>query len=56
MEITPPTKDDFAQLLMDRIRQAGEQGNIAHEPEQFRLRGEGKRGVVNYCKYTTKWV
>ena len=42
----PPTKADFAKLMMDRIHQAGERGNIIFEPEEFRIRGEGERGVV----------
>ena len=40
--MTLPTKDDFAKLLMDRIRQAGEKGKIVYDPEEFPLRGEGK--------------
>ena len=28
--------------MMDRIRQTGEKGKIVYEPEEFRLRGEGK--------------
>jgi len=39
---TPPSQDDFAKLLMDRIRQAGEKGKIICETEGFCLRGEGK--------------
>lgn len=39
----PPTKDEFAKLVTDRIRQAGEKGSIIYEPEEFSLRGEGKR-------------
>ena len=46
MKTTPPTKDDFAKLLTDRIRQAGEKGNIVYEAEEFRLRGEGERAPV----------
>ena len=37
-----PTKDEFAKLMTDRIRQTGEKGKIVYEPEEFRLRGEGK--------------
>ena len=40
--MTPLSKSDFANLLMDRIHQAGEKGNIVYEPEEFRLRGEDK--------------
>jgi uncharacterized protein YtpQ (UPF0354 family) len=42
----PLTKDDFAKLLVDRIRQAGEKGKVVYEPEEFRLRGEGERGTI----------
>jgi len=49
-------KDDFAKLMMDSIRQTGENGKIAYEPEEFRLRGEGKNfamfftnGYMEYC-------
>jgi len=40
---TPPSKGDFAKLMMDRIRQTGEKGKIVYQPEDFCLRGEGKR-------------
>jgi len=33
----PPTKDQFARLLMDRIRGAGETGQITYDAAQFRL-------------------
>jgi uncharacterized protein YtpQ (UPF0354 family) len=46
MKKTPPTKDEFAKILTDRIRQAGEKGNIVYEVEEFRLRGEGERSSV----------
>ncbi len=46
MQTTPLSKDDFAKLLMDRIRQAGEKGSIVYEPEEFRLRGEGKQAFA----------
>ena len=39
---TPPNKDDFAKLMMDRIRQTGEKGKIVYDSEEFCLRGEGK--------------
>jgi uncharacterized protein YtpQ (UPF0354 family) len=42
----PPTKDEFAQLLTDRIHQAGEKGGIVYEAEEFRLRGEGERAPI----------
>jgi uncharacterized protein YtpQ (UPF0354 family) len=42
----PPTKDQFAQLMMDAIHKAGETGEIAYEQEEFRLRGEGKKGSI----------
>jgi len=38
-----PTKDEFAKLVTDYIRQAGEKGSVVYEPEEFSLRGEGKR-------------
>ncbi len=41
-----PTKDDFAQLMIDRIQQAGEKGSIAYQPDEFRLRGEGQRSAA----------
>ncbi len=40
------SKDDFAQLMIDRIHQAGEKGFIAYQPEEFRLRGEGVRSAA----------
>ena len=45
---TSPTKDDFAKLMMDSIRQTGEKGKIVYEPEEFRLRGEGKAFAAIY--------
>jgi len=44
----PPSKDDFAKLVMDRIHQAGEKNKIVYEPEEFRLRGEGKQTAALY--------
>ena len=41
-----PSKDDFAQLMIDRIQQAGEKGRIAYHAEEFRLRGEGERSAA----------
>ena len=46
MQTDPPTKDEFAKLLIDRIHQAGETGNIIYEPEEDRIRGEGEKGVI----------
>ena len=43
MPTTPPTKDEFAKLMTDRIRAAGEKGKMDYEPEEFSVRGEGKR-------------
>jgi len=43
---TPPSKDAFAKLLMDRIRQTGEKGNIVYELKEFCLRGEGNKFAV----------
>ncbi len=39
---TPPSKDDFAKHMMDRIRQTGEKGKIVYDAKEFSLRGEGK--------------
>jgi uncharacterized protein YtpQ (UPF0354 family) len=44
--VTSPTKADFAKLMMDRIHQAGETGNITYDPEEDRIRGEGERAMV----------
>ncbi len=44
--MTEPSKDDFAQLMIDRIQQAGEKSPIAYQPEEFRLRGEGDRSAA----------
>ena len=44
--VTEPSKDDFAQLMIDRIHQAGEKGPIAYQREEFRLRGEGERSAA----------
>jgi hypothetical protein len=41
-----PNKTAFAKLMMDLIHQAGETGNFIYEPEEYRIRGEGERGVV----------
>ena len=38
----PLNKDDFAKLMMDRIRQTGEKGKIVYDSKEFSLRGEGK--------------
>ena len=40
------SKDDFAKLMMDRIRQAGEKGEIVYEREEFRLRGGGGKSIT----------
>ena len=39
---TPPSKDNFAKLMMDSIRQTGEKGKIVYDAKEFSLRGEGK--------------
>ncbi len=46
ISVTELSKDDFAQLMIDRIHQAGEKGAIAYQPEEFRLRGEGQRSAA----------
>jgi hypothetical protein len=38
----PPSKDQFARLMMDAIHKAGETGEITCEQAEFRLRGEGE--------------
>jgi hypothetical protein len=40
----PPGKDRFARMLMDAIRQAGQQGSLRYDADEFRLyqEGEGK--------------
>ena len=45
---TLPTKDEFAKLLTDRIRQAGEKGNIVYEARGVPPAGEGKRAAVMF--------
>jgi uncharacterized protein YtpQ (UPF0354 family) len=42
----PPSKDKFAQLMMDAIQKAGETGEITYEQEEFRLRGEDENGSI----------
>ena len=37
-----PTRDEFAKLVMDRIRQAGEMGKIIYDAEEFSLYREGE--------------
>lgn len=39
---TPLNKDDFAKLMMARIRETGEKGKIVYDSKEFSLRGEGK--------------
>jgi uncharacterized protein YtpQ (UPF0354 family) len=41
-----PTRDQFAQLMMDAIHKAGETGEIAYEQEEFLLRGDGENGTI----------
>src|SRR5437016_3952956 len=44
----PPSKDKFAQMVMDAIRQAGEQQPVRYDPDQFQLRQEGEqKGIMN---------
>jgi uncharacterized protein YtpQ (UPF0354 family) len=51
---TPPTKDEFAKFLMDRIHQSGEKGGIVYEQEEFRLRGNSERTGVLSLYYAFK--
>ena len=44
----PLSKDDFAKLMMDSIRQTGEKGKIVYDPKEFSLCGEGKRFAAMY--------
>jgi hypothetical protein len=44
--VTELNKDDFAQLMIGRIQQAGEKGRITYQPEAFRLRGEGEQSAA----------
>ena len=37
-----PTRNQFAQLMMDAIRKAGETGEIAYERDEFRVPGRGR--------------
>ncbi len=48
MKPKKPTKDDFATLLMDRIRQAGEKSKLVYNPEAYLLRGEAEHSTTIY--------
>ncbi len=44
----PPSKDRFAQQVIDAIRKAGEKDEIRYDREEFRLTGEGEgRHICN---------
>jgi hypothetical protein len=42
----PPTQDEFARLVTDCIREAGETGDIVYDPERFCLSPGDKDGTV----------
>ncbi len=44
--MTEPSRDEFAQLMIGRIQQAGEKGRIEYQAEEFRIRGEGERSAA----------
>ena len=54
MKPKKPTKDDFATLLMDRIRQAGEKSKLVYNPEAYFLRGEAEHSITIYLDDPTK--
>ena len=37
----PPSRDDFARLMLDALKQAGETDDVRYDAEQFQLRAEG---------------
>jgi hypothetical protein len=39
----PPSKNEFAKLLIDRIRQAGERSTICYSLSEFTLQEDGSR-------------
>jgi hypothetical protein len=41
-----PNKDEFAQLMLDALRKAGESGKITYDQEKFRLQGKGDSGSI----------
>ena len=43
-----PTKDAFAQMILDRLQQAGETQTVTYDPEAFSLQGEGERSSLLY--------
>src|SRR5438128_547422 len=42
----PPNKDDFARLMIDTLRQAGEPSALRYESAQFRLVADGDESQV----------
>lgn len=47
-----PTQDEFAKLMMDRVRQAGENSEIRYDPDEFRLHGKTVMYLGNaYAEY-----
>lgn len=51
----PPSKEKFAQIVMDGIRRAGETATLVYDGKEFSVRGEGPRTVnlgnayAEYC-------
>src|SRR5688572_19762720 len=43
----PPSKDQFARLVMEGLRQAGEQRKLIYDAQQFCLRLDGQGGQVS---------
>ena len=41
----PPSRDKFARMIMDGVRQAGETGDIVYDRDQFRLSVNGESGT-----------
>ena len=42
----PSGKDDFAKLMLDRIRQGGEKGRLVYDAKEFRIQGESERAFA----------
>jgi uncharacterized protein YtpQ (UPF0354 family) len=45
---TPPSHDEFAKLMMDRIHQAGEKSKLVYDPDEYLVRGEAERTATVY--------
>jgi uncharacterized protein YtpQ (UPF0354 family) len=42
-----PSKDKFAKIMTDALRQAGETGKLSYDPKEFRLVVEGEQRLLN---------